>query len=361
MSRSRGKTSGEGPGWHREHRRHHDAALKNPRQGRDRSSRKGKTVTTTGGMYVTTYPVKTVKVGKKEYDIPTGPGGKVPEEALVSRFLNTEEGDRGGGKRNVVVDINDYAKVRINENPTAEEAAPWWAHPNESDIKGIDDPFQNIFGGLETASKGSKEANKSIAIMGGTPEQQKTVREAIASSFTVAEQKKMCGTTIYITDLTKAAGEYHGKGYGGSFIIKLDRHNGIDSDCVTHELIHHLRTVDDKRDDPLVKARQPYYGKDRDLEEAATVAESMVEHLLLNRDKERHNRAVQKFISGLLNNEGLARLEAYFVLPQEEQPEIYHECRPKDRGVMAKNIEQARAMLECDKCKNRKCKGPEVE
>jgi len=112
---------------------------------------------------------------------------------------------------------------------------------------------------------------------------------------------------------------------------------------------------------PATVCRCRICGGEIAVKDRAQATRDMVEHLLLNRDKERHNRAVQKFISGLLNNEGLARLEAYFVLPQEEQPEIYHECRPKDRGVMAKNIEQARAMLECDKCKNRKCKGPEVE
>lgn len=268
-------TRGEGSGWHRESRRHHDAALKNSRGRRSRGERTG---SSTGGMYITTHPVKTVKVGKKKFDIPVGPDGKVPEEALIARFLNVDEGDRGGGRRNAIIDINDYAKVRLEPNPTPEQAKEWWAHPNESDIKGIDDPFQNIFGGLEAGSKGAKEAHKSIAIMGGTPEQQQAVRKAIADSFTVAEQRKMMGTTIFITDLRGAAGEYHGKSYGGSYLIKLDRHNGIDADTVTHELIHHLRTVDDKREEPLLKARQPYYGKDRDLEEAATVAESMARH-----------------------------------------------------------------------------------
>lgn len=275
-----------GSGWWGEKRRHHDAALKNPRGGKaiggqerkGKKEKKGKKGSSTGGMYVTTHDTVTVKVGKKEYDIPTGPDGKVPKEALIARFLNTGEGDRGGAKRNALIDIDDYAKVQIPADPTPEQAKKWWAYPNESDIQGIDNPLQNIFGGLENGSKGAKEAHKGIAIMGGTKEQQQIVRQAIADSFTVAEQRKMMGTTIYITDLRKAAGEYHGKSYGGSYLIKLDRRHGINADTVTHELIHHLRAVDDKREEPLLRARSPYIGKDRDLEESATVAESMARH-----------------------------------------------------------------------------------
>lgn len=263
---------GEGSGWHREARRHHDAALKSrrgPLRARGGSS---------GGMFVTTYPVKTVKVGKREYQIPTGPGNKVPEEAIIARFLNEYEGDRQGGKRNIVIDSHDWAATRIGPNPTVDEIKDWWAYPNESDVKNIDTPDANIFSMVEGMAKGSKEANQTIAIVGGTEGQRNTVREAISKGFTIPEQKAMRGTTVYITDLSGAAGEYHGKSFGGNYLVKLDRRYGIDADTVTHELVHHLRAVDEKRDDPLVKARRPYVGKDRDLEEAATVAESMARH-----------------------------------------------------------------------------------
>ena len=171
-------TRGPGSGWHRESRRHSEAAKK----GRSRSPtvkaspKRAKKGSSTGGMYVTTYPTQTVTVGKKKYDIPVGPDGKVPQDALIARFLNIEEGDRDGGRRNARVDINDYAKVRLEPDPTPEQAKKWWAHPNESDIKGIDDPVQNIFGGLKDGGKGAKEAHKTIAIIGGTREQQEIGR-----------------------------------------------------------------------------------------------------------------------------------------------------------------------------------------
>jgi hypothetical protein len=245
------------------------------KRGTPRMAKDGRS---TGGMYVTTYPVKKVKVGKKAFDIPTGPGNKVPEEAIVARYLNEAEGDRDGSKRNVVIDSKDYAETRIKADPTPEEIKDWWAYPNESDVKNIDTPDANFFNMVQGMTKGSKEANQTIAIIGGTEEQRKVVREAVSQGFTVNEQKAMRGTTIYITDLSGAAGEYHGKSFGGNYLVKLDRRNGIDADTVVHELTHHLRAVDEKREDPLIKARKGYIGKDRDLEEAATVAETMARH-----------------------------------------------------------------------------------
>ena len=266
-------TKAQGSGWHRESRRHAEAAKK---------GRRGRPLRNEGpsssGMYVTTYPVKTVRVGKKKYDIPVGPDGKVPEEAIVARFLDEYEGDRDGGKRNIVIDAHDWAATRIEPNPTPEQIKDWWAHPNESDIKNVDTPDANIFNMAEGMGKGSKDANQAIAIVGGTEPQRKEVRKALADGFTVKEQKAMRGTTIYITDLSKCAGQYHGKSKDGSYLIKLDRRYGVEADTVTHEMIHHLRAVDEKRDDPLVKARSPYVGKDRDLEEAATVAETQARH-----------------------------------------------------------------------------------
>jgi hypothetical protein len=270
---------GRGSGWHRESRRHHDAALKGrgaqPRRNEIPRTGKG---TSIGGMYVTTYPVKTVEVGKKTFDIPSGPGGKVPEEAIIARFLNEHEGDRDGAKRNIVIDSHDWATTRLPADPTVEQIKDWWAYPNESDVKNIDTPDANIFNAVVGMSKGSKEANKTIAVVGGTEEQRQEVRKAIATGFTIPEQRAMRGTTVYITDLSGASGEYHGKSFGGNYLVKLDRRTGVNAETVDHEMIHHLRTVDEKREDPLVKARTNYIGKDRDLEEAATVAETQARH-----------------------------------------------------------------------------------
>jgi hypothetical protein len=48
------------------------------------------------------------------------PGGKVPEEAVIARFLNEQEGDRDGGKRNVVIDAHECANTRIRASPPEE-------------------------------------------------------------------------------------------------------------------------------------------------------------------------------------------------------------------------------------------------
>lgn len=233
----------------------------------------------TGGLYTTEYHVKPIVVGGQVYEVPVGEGGKVPEEALISRFLNVEEGDRGGGLRNAALDASIDAEVIVKPDPSPEEAAAWWAHPNESDVKNLDTAGAEIFNIEGTKGKTAKEVGKTIAILGGTKGQRQVVREALSTNFTVAEQKKMRGTTIYITDLKAAAGEYHGKLHDGSYLVRLDRHHGATPETVTHELIHHLRVIDeDRQKDVIVRATPTYQGGNRALEEAATTAETQARY-----------------------------------------------------------------------------------
>lgn len=295
----------QGKGWHGEPVRHREAAMKGMtgRTGvrtvkRDQTAFSG---SSKGGMYSTEWETKKVKYGNNTYDIPVGLDGRVPEECVIARYLNTEAGDRNGHNRNPVIDSNVTANVKIPKRPTPEQIAEWWAHPNECDILDIDTESAEIFKLDGTQGKGAKEAGRSIAILGGTDEQRRKVRESISTGFTVAEQRTMGGTTIHITDLKGAAGEYHGKAYGGNYLVKLDRHFGVDPDTVDHELIHHLRAVDESRTKPLTRKTGSYLGKDRDLEEAATVAESMSRH--------KPYAFVNRSYYGVMENGGTKRAE----------------------------------------------------
>ena len=121
----------KGKGWHEEKKRHREAALKgkSPRkrpytvvQNQTAFSR-----SSAGGMYETEWQTAKVRYGNRTYEIPVGPDGKVPEECIIARYLNTEVGSRDGHPRNPVIDSNVTANVKIPARPTPEQVAEWWA------------------------------------------------------------------------------------------------------------------------------------------------------------------------------------------------------------------------------------------
>ena len=119
---------GRGPGWWKQPRRHREAALKGRENSRGRMrsciprDRVGKS---SKGMFTTEWKVKKVKVGRKEYAIPVDESGKVPEEAIVARYLNVYDGDRQGRKRNIFIDSTVDANVKVPANSAPEEIAEW--------------------------------------------------------------------------------------------------------------------------------------------------------------------------------------------------------------------------------------------
>lgn len=202
--------------------------------------------------------------------------GKVPKDVLAMRFVNTQTGSRKGTERNIAIDIDEQAKTVYEGNEDPQKLAPWWAYPNESDVRGIDTPGSPYFQDLSAIEgKKAKAVQKRLAVIGGTKEQREKVRQYIEKGFSVREQQKLEGVLIEITEDVpqNAAGCYYSKLRGGYYLIRIHP-NYVNSDTVVHELAHHLRMVDTERKSTLTRGRPNYRHKDIDLEEAATTAEA---------------------------------------------------------------------------------------
>jgi len=204
--------------------------------------------------------------------------GKIPPEILALRLMQEGDGSRRGTKRNATIDVEEHARKKFKMDDDPEKLVSWWAYPNESDIDGIDTPGSPFFSEAQKVKgKKAKMAQKGIAVFGGTKEQREKIREYIEKGFTVSEQKKLRGVLIEISPLEPGvAGAYYGKVKGGYHLVRIDP-KSVNADTVVHELVHHLRVVDQDRKSPLLRQR-PYEGKDKDLEEAATTAESITRH-----------------------------------------------------------------------------------
>ncbi len=223
-----------------------------------------------------------VKVRGKEYYIPVDDNGNVPQYALAARFTNVREGTGPNvERRNVIIDQNSEAKTVLKGKLTPEDVKEWWARPNESDIKGVDDIESTYFDLSALKTRGRKDAQGKIAVVGGTKKEQERIRKMLSESFTLKEQNALSkdGLTVEITRLTGNAGEYHGRSDGMTYRIMVDP-RFLDDDTLLHEMVHHSRMVDKDRKSPLVRTRSEsnfrvlVKHQDVSLEEAATVAET---------------------------------------------------------------------------------------
>jgi len=221
----------------------------------------------------------------ERYEIPVDVNGYVPTTAIVSRFLNTSAGAKKG-KRNVVADYQNTAKLTLNAKLTPEQIKQWWAAPNSCDVKGVDDVDTKLFDRSSLKSKAAIDAQNKIAFI-GTKEQQDKIRTMINTSFTLKEQRaftKEGGMVIYFDSSLprNAAASYRGKEENDAFQIRINpRYANIIDETVLHELVHHSRLVDPSREGTLLRSRSiekdiiAIYDHDQALEEAATVLETL--------------------------------------------------------------------------------------
>ena len=242
----------------------------------------------------------TTRTGEK-YEIPVDPKtGKVPNEYLYARFLDTSKGSRTGRERNILIDIGKEAGV-IHEIPaggfTPQQLieSGWWQYPNECDIATIDDTGATQFAKeLEEASKTAQaQGMKMVFLM---PEKSaERARQILAKDFNASEIKKAVKNGgIIIKE------GYPGRGAAGCYISRQETSSlktpviilgsGWDEETLVHEFTHHLRHVDETRGGltrtPLklnilgerLSSRayeKSEYNSAINLEEAATVAESL--------------------------------------------------------------------------------------
>lgn len=252
-----------------------------------------------GGRKLTTVWV-TTKNGQK-WEIPVDPKtGKVPDEYLYGRFLS-RNGSRNGKLRSPGVDMGVDAEI-LHEIPaggfTPQQLIQtgWWQYPNESDIIGIDDTGAYEFAKeLEETAKAARGAGRQMVFL-MPPASAANARSILARDFTGGELNKAVRNGGIIIKEGNP-----GRGANGCYIPKQDSFSlktpviilrkGWDEETLVHEFTHHLRHVDVTRDG---LTRTPYklnedgeritgwgersneINSARNLEEAATVAESYV-------------------------------------------------------------------------------------
>lgn len=227
--------------------------------------------------------------------VPVNSEGRVPEEALVRRFLNTSVGPRGKGVRRLGADMRRTSrKVHgVPEGgftPTQIIDSGWWDDPGKSDVEGIDDGYGAMLdfgpgmGKLERATGGR------MAIIAPTEAEKRRIAAVLDENFTGAEMKAAAwkyGLIIRVgKPVRNALGHYEARQSGVSTPEIVLRPNSSD-ETIIHEMVHHLRAVDPSRTgltktpfniDADGREVPSYFQSDYDsrvtLEEAGTVAET---------------------------------------------------------------------------------------
>lgn len=216
--------------------------------------------------------------GKYYYvDIPTDKSGRIPERVAAARLLDTFDGDREKHHRSVFMDVGINANRRWDKQDKP-NTYRWYLHPNESDIKFTDDRNTKIMEIL----KQNKRGKRSILLSGGTEQQRNAVGKAIEKNFTVAEKRIIAGNLITIGHTppgvagyySQQTDQYHNPIGCAEIRINSSYASENDSSVVIHECIHLLRDHDTKRD-PHLRAVKHYRGRDADLEESMTEAETV--------------------------------------------------------------------------------------
>ncbi len=200
-----------------------------------------------------------VKANSKSYCIPTE-NNVVPDDMLVARLLSAGYAGKDTAK----------TAVKIIKRPfTAKKVAEWWDNPGTADLDEID------------TADAAYITDTGIGIV-GTPAEIKQIRNAIASSFTKSEQKKMAGagTVFSVRDLPDGiSAQYTGPKRGVHFIV-CDPQHVSEKEPVVHESVHLLRMIDSERKGLLKtksRSRRSVFVTYEDLaaEEALTTAETI--------------------------------------------------------------------------------------
>lgn len=211
----------------------------------------------------------------RAWSVPTNSKGEIPDMALISRIMDVKDGDRNGKERNMWVDFGiDSAKVsKISD---LADSYRWYLNPNESDIKEIDDKNTKVV----TILSKTKTGKRSLVIAGGDEKQRSLLATHIKDNFTIKEKKQLAGVFFMIHKTPQDVAGYFttdtGK-YGADESlarIVIDPRWVNKGEVVIHEAIHALRMFDKDRP-PQLRAPVAYYGRDKDLEESMTEAETV--------------------------------------------------------------------------------------
>jgi len=250
---------------------------------------------------------------QRAYNIPVDSNGNIPSDLAIARLMDTDEGDRTGKRRNAFVDLAvtadtvapDKAGMSLNKSEKEDFQTDtdralqylWWIYPNEMDFKGVDE----IGSDWQARTKG--RGGSAIAITGASDKERAAIIQIINKNFTNKERELMRGLVIEVrTRLNRGAAGMYLQARGGvtfdkillhrSYIFKApdkagpNKGDDVYDETLTHELIHHLRTKDPRREKYTLAKAPPYVtGKDKDAEETFTDGETVARMRIAPSDK----------------------------------------------------------------------------
>lgn len=222
-----------------------------------------------------------IRRGGRIYRIPVE-NGTVPAWALAQRFQEVGSVD----------DLNSDAAVVLPSGCTPEEIIDWWVDPSSCDIEGIDTRDSPIYD-VSEVPKSKKASQRRMAVI-AEPEEAQRIRRILSENFTAEELEVMASNGSIVIRSVPSCGDATGCYYrrqDGIEVPLVVLEKGTTPDGVVHEMVHHLRAVDDSRkgvlrtafpSDPSgrLKSRWNRMSKRRrdqvvEQEERATVAETV--------------------------------------------------------------------------------------
>lgn len=185
--------------------------------------------------------------GVGRVEIPVGPDGYVPMWVLAQRFQEVGDFDADvctGG-------------VPVRRGPFApEDIVDWWLDPSVCDLEGLDDEESQAYD-VSSLPKEQRMVQRRIAVIAPKAEADR-IRSILASSFTIAEIEMMSRHGSFVIHTIPDGGEATGcywRKQDGMEIPVIALESGCTPDGVVHEMVHHLRAVDDTRSGML---KTPY-------------------------------------------------------------------------------------------------------
>ncbi len=185
--------------------------------------------------------------GVGRVEIPVDDDGHVPMWVLAQRFQEVGDFDSDAFQGGVPVRKGPFAP---------EDIIDWWLDPSVCDLEGLDDADPAAYD-VSSLPREQQMVQRRIAVI-APKEEADRIRGILASSFTISEIEMMSrhGSFVIhtIPDGGQATGCYWRKQDGMEIpVIALE--SGCTPDGVVHEMVHHLRAVDDTRSGML---KTPY-------------------------------------------------------------------------------------------------------
>jgi len=229
------------------------------------------------------------------FAVPVDQNGRVPEDALICRFLDTSVGPRGNGVRRLGADVKKTARKTYpmpDGGFTPEQLIDtgWWDDPGSCDIEGIDDGYGPTMDFGPGMGRFERATGGKIAILAPTEAEKRHIASVLDENFTVSELKAAAWKYGLIIKIAKPEPGCTGHCKGRQSSVdtpEIVLEPNPSDETIVHEFCHHLRAVDPSRSG-LTKTPYSISADDRELppryqenfeakctlEEAGTVAET---------------------------------------------------------------------------------------